>query len=146
MDLHKLKPARGTRKSARRRGRGLGSGRGRQSGKGHKGQKSRSGGKVRPGFEGGQMPLQRRLPARGFTNKFRKEWTVINVESLNRFPEGTEVTPDLLLESGIVNSVGHGIKILGRGSLERPITVKAHAFSKSAAEKIEAAGGTVEVV
>lgn len=146
MDLHQLRPAKGASKNNRRRGRGPGSGRGKTAGRGHKGQRSRSGGRVRPGFEGGQMPLQRRIPTRGFTNRFRKEWTVVNVESLNRFPEGTEVTPELLLESGVVSNLGHGIKVLGRGDLDRPLKVRVHALSKTAADKIEAAGGTVEVI
>lgn len=146
MKLHELKPAKGSRKKATRVGRGIGSGLGKTSGRGHKGQKSRSGGGVRLGFEGGQMPLYRRLPKRGFTNIFKKEIVTVNVETLNRFDGGTEVTPVLLVESGIIKGIKDGVKILGSGSLEKSLTVKAHGFSQQAQEKIEAAGGKVEVI
>lgn len=146
MKLHELKPAAGSRKSPKRVGRGTGSGLGRNAGKGEKGQKARSGGGVRPGFEGGQMPLYRRLPKRGFTNIFAKEYVELNVDRLNIFENGTEVTLDLLLETGVVSKLKDGVKILGNGNLEKSLTVKATKFSKSAAEKIEAAGGKVEVI
>jgi large subunit ribosomal protein L15 len=146
MKLHELKPAEGSRKDRNRVGRGIGSGNGKTAGKGHKGQNARSGGGVRPGFEGGQNPLYRRLPKRGFTNPTRKEFTVVNLETLNRFDAGTEVTPELLIESGTVKNVKFGIKILGNGKLEKNLTVKAHKFSASAVEAIEAAGGKTEVI
>ncbi|WP_078393401.1 50S ribosomal protein L15 [Shouchella patagoniensis] len=146
MKLHELQPAEGSRKVRNRVGRGIGSGNGKTSGKGHKGQKARSGGGVRPGFEGGQNPLYRRLPKRGFTNIHRKEFTVVNLDVLNRFEAGTEVTPELLIESKAVKNVKHGIKVLGNGSLEKNLTVKAHKFSASAVKAIEAAGGKSEVV
>lgn len=146
MKLHELKPAKGSRPKATRVGRGMSSGHGKTSGRGHDGQKSRSGGGVRLGFEGGQMPLYRRLPKRGFTNIFKKEIISVNVEQLNRFDGGTEVTPALLVESGVVKAIKDGIKILGNGKLEKPLTVKAHRFSRQAQEKIEAAGGRAEVI
>ena len=146
MKLHELKPAEGSRSSRKRIGRGIGSGTGKTAGKGHKGQNARSGGGVRPGFEGGQNPLFRRLPKRGFTNINRKDYAVVNIEVLNRFDEGTEVTPALLIETGVVSNERSGIKILGDGSLEKKLTVKAHKFSGSAKEAIEAAGGQTEVV
>lgn len=146
MKLHELKPAAGSRKAPKRIGRGTGSGLGRNAGKGEKGQKARSGGGVRLGFEGGQMPLFRRLPKRGFKNPFTKEFSVINIDRLNVFDEGTEVTPELLLSKGIVNKSKNGVKILGNGEIEKKLTVKAAKFSKSAVEKIEAAGGKVEVI
>lgn len=146
MKLHELKPAVGAKKAPKRVGRGTGSGLGRNAGKGEKGQKSRSGGGVRPGFEGGQMPLYRRLPKRGFTNIFAKEYAEINVERLNIFEDGTEVTPELLLQKGIVKKAKDGVKVLGNGELQKNITVKAAKFTKAAAEKIEAAGGKVEVI
>ncbi len=146
MKLHELKPAPGSRKKPTRKGQGIGSGLGKTAGRGHKGQKARSGGGVRPGFEGGQMPLQRRLPKRGFTNIFAKEITAINVDALNRFENGTVVTPELLKETGVIKKIADGVKILGNGDLEKSLTVKANAFSKSAAEKIAAAGGTAEVI
>ncbi|NLC77758.1 MAG: 50S ribosomal protein L15 [Clostridia bacterium] len=146
MKLHELKPAEGSRKKARRVGRGMSSGSGKTSGRGHKGQKARSGGGVRIGFEGGQMPLYRRLPKRGFTNVFKKEIVAVNVDALNRFEGGTEVTPALLVESGVIKGVKDGIKILGNGNLEKALTVKAHSFSRQAREKIEAAGGRAEVI
>lgn len=146
MKLHELKPAEGSRSSRKRVGRGIGSGTGKTAGKGTKGQNSRSGGGVRPGFEGGQNPLFRRLPKRGFTNINLKDYAVVNLDALNRFDEGTEITPALLIESGVVSNERSGIKILGNGSLEKKLTVKAHKFSGSAKEAIEAAGGQTEVV
>jgi len=146
MRLHELRPAEGAKKSPKRIGRGTGSGWGKSAGKGQKGQNSRSGGGVRPGFEGGQMPLYRRLPKRGFTNIFAKEYTCINVDRLNIFEDGTVVTPELLRESGMAKRVNDGIKILGNGNIEKKLTVKANKISKAAAEKIEAAGGKVEVI
>lgn len=146
MKLHELKPAEGSRKERNRVGRGTGSGNGKTSGKGHKGQNARSGGGVRPGFEGGQNPLFRRLPKRGFTNINRKEYTVVNLDTLNRFEEGTEVTPALLIETGVVSKERSGIKILGNGSLDKKLSVQAHKFSASAKEAIENAGGSVEVI
>ena len=146
MKLHELKPPAGSRKAPKRVGRGTGSGTGRNAGKGEKGQKARSGGGVRPGFEGGQNPLYRRLPKRGFTNIFAKEISAINVDRLNVFENGTEVTPELLIGLGITRKAKDGIKILGNGEIQKSLTVKANSFSKSAIEKIEAAGGRVEVV
>ncbi|HET7629007.1 MAG TPA: 50S ribosomal protein L15 [Bacillales bacterium] len=146
MKLHELHPAKGSRKNRKRVGRGNGSGLGKTSGRGQKGQNSRSGGGVRPGFEGGQMPLIKRLPKRGFKNPTRKEYATVNVEALNRFDEGTEVTPELLLETRLVRKLKDGIKILGDGELKVSLTVKAHKFSASAKEAIENAGGKPEVV
>ncbi|WP_153125730.1 50S ribosomal protein L15 [Peribacillus tepidiphilus] len=146
MKLHELKPAEGSRKERKRVGRGIGSGNGKTAGKGHKGQNARSGGGVRPGFEGGQTPLFRRLPKRGFTNVNRKEYAVVNLETLNRFEDGTEVTPALLVETGVVKKEKAGIKILANGKLEKKLTVKAHKFSSAAKEAIEAAGGQTEVI
>ena len=141
-----MKPAEGSRKKRKRIGRGIGSGFGKTSGRGHDGQNARSGGGVRLGFEGGQIPLFQRLPKRGFTNINRKDYAIVNLDTLNRFDEGTEVTPELLIESGIVSNAKSGIKILGNGTLEKKITVKAHKFSASAKEAIEKAGGQTEVV
>jgi large subunit ribosomal protein L15 len=146
MRLNELKPAEGSKKGPKRVGRGTGSGLGRNAGKGEKGQWSRQGGGVRPGFEGGQMPLYRRLPKRGFTNIFAKEYATINVDRLNIFEDGTVVTPELLLETRVVSKLYDGVKILGNGDVTKKLTVKATKFSKTAAEKIEAAGGKVEVV
>ncbi|QKG85578.1 50S ribosomal protein L15 [Kroppenstedtia pulmonis] len=146
MKLHELKPAAGSRKERKRLGRGAGSGHGKTAGKGHKGQKARSGGGVRPGFEGGQNPLYRRLPKRGFTNINRKEYAVINLDVLNRFEEGTVVTPELLKEAGVVKNMKDGLKVLANGELNVKLTVKAHKFSSAAAEKIANAGGTTEVL
>ncbi|MEK5036646.1 50S ribosomal protein L15 [Sporosarcina sp. FSL K6-3457] len=146
MKLHDMKPADGARKKRKRVGRGTGSGHGKTSGRGHDGQNARSGGGVRLGFEGGQIPLFQRLPKRGFTNINRKEYAIVNLDTLNRFDAGTEVTPELLLESGIVSKAKSGIKILGNGTLDKKITVKAHKFSASAVEAIEKAGGQTEVV
>lgn len=146
MKLHELKPAEGSRSSRKRIGRGIGSGTGKTAGKGHKGQNARSGGGVRPGFEGGQNPLFRRLPKRGFTNINRKDYAIVNLDVLNRFEEGTEITPALLIETGVVSNERSGIKILGNCSLEKKLTVKAHKFSGTAKEAIEAAGGQTEVL
>jgi large subunit ribosomal protein L15 len=146
MKLHELKPAEGSRKVRNRVGRGIGSGNGKTAGKGHKGQNARSGGGVRLGFEGGQTPLFRRLPKRGFTNINRKEFAIVNLTALNRFEDGTEVTPELLLETGVISKVNNGVKILANGKLEKKLTVKAHKFSSTAKEAIEAAGGKTEVI
>lgn len=146
MKLHELKPAEGSRKVRNRVGRGIGSGNGKTAGKGHKGQNARSGGGVRLGFEGGQTPLFRRLPKRGFTNINRKEFAIVNLSTLNRFEDGTEVTPELLLETGVISKLNDGVKILASGAVEKKLTVKAHKFSSSAREAIEAAGGSVEVI
>ncbi|MDC2867223.1 MULTISPECIES: 50S ribosomal protein L15 [unclassified Bacillus (in: firmicutes)] len=146
MKLHELQPAEGSRKVRNRVGRGIGSGNGKTAGKGHKGQNARSGGGVRLGFEGGQTPLFRRLPKRGFTNINRKEFAIVNLTTLNRFEDGTEVTPELLLETGVISKLNDGVKILANGAVEKKLTVKAHKFSSSAKEAIETAGGTVEVI
>jgi len=146
MKLHELQPAEGSRQERKRKGRGIGSGNGKTAGKGHKGQNARSGGGVSPGFEGGQTPLFRRLPKRGFTNINRKEYAIVNLDTLNRFEDGTEVTPELLIETGVVSSEKAGIKILGNGKVEKKLTVKAHKFSSAAKEAIEAAGGQTEVI
>lgn len=146
MKLHELKPAQGTKKGRKRVGRGTGSGLGKTSGKGQKGQKSRSGGGVRIGFEGGQMPLYRRLPKVGFTNIFRKEYAIVNIKDLDIFENGTEVTPEVLKEAGLVKAMKNGVKILGNGEISKQLTVKAHKFSKTAAERIVASGGKVEVI
>jgi large subunit ribosomal protein L15 len=144
--LEELKAPPGANKRIKRVGRGIGSGHGKTSTRGQKGQKSRSGGGVRPGFEGGQMPLQRRLPKRGFTNIFKKEYAIINVRDLNVFPDGSEITPDVLLQAGLIKKLNDGVKILGDGELEKKLTVKAHKISKQAEEKIAARGGRVEVI
>lgn len=146
MKLHELVPAEGSRHVRKRKGRGIGSGNGKTAGKGHKGQNARSGGGVRLGFEGGQNPIYRRLPKRGFTNIHRKEFAIINMDQLNRFADGSEVTPEALLETGIVKDAKHGIKVLGNGEISVKLTVKANKFSQSAVEKIQAAGGTTEVI
>ncbi len=146
MKLHELKPAEGSRRNRKRVGRGIGSGTGKTSGRGHDGQNARSGGGVRLGFEGGQIPLFQRLPKRGFTNINRKDYAIVNLDTLNRFEEGTEVTPEMLLESGVISNAKSGIKILGNGTLDKKITVKANKFSASAKEAIEKAGGQTEVV
>ncbi|WP_290032982.1 50S ribosomal protein L15 [Ligilactobacillus cholophilus] len=144
MKLNELKPAEGSRQVRNRVGRGTSSGNGKTAGRGQKGQKAR--GKVRLGFEGGQMPLFRRMPKRGFNNINRVEYAVVNIEKLNQFEDGTEVTPALLVESGIVKNEKDGIKILGNGELNKKLTVKANKFSASAKEAIEAAGGQIEVM
>jgi len=144
--LHELKPAEGSTHKRKRVGRGMASGWGKTSGRGHKGQGQRSGGGKGPYFEGGQMPLVRRLPKRGFNNVLRKEYAEVKLEDLNRFAAGTVVTPELLVESGLVKNAFDGIKILGNGELRQALTVKAHRFTDSAAAKIEQAGGKVEVI
>jgi len=144
--LHEIQAPPGANKRTKRVGRGPGSGHGKTSTRGHKGQKARSGGGVRPGFEGGQMPLQRRLPKRGFTNIFKKEYAIVNVQDLNVFDDGTEVTVELLKDAGMVKGVKDGVKVLGNGELEKKLTVKAHRFSRQAEEKIVARGGKAEVI
>ena len=147
MKLHELSPAEGSVSKGFRKGRGPGSGNGKTAGKGHKGQNARSGGGVRPGFEGGQLPLYRKLPKRGFNNsRFGKAYAVVNVQSLNKFNDGDVVDCAALLSAGIVNTVVDGVKILGEGELTKKLTVKAAVFSASAKEKIEAVGGKTEVV
>ena len=146
MQLHNLKPNAGSTHSKKRVGRGTGSGTGKTAGTGHKGQDSRSGGGTRPGFEGGQTPFFKRLKKRGFTNFTRKEYSTVNIMELNRYAEGTVVTPEILLEDILITKLLSGLKILGDGSLDVKLTVKAHKFTKSALEKIEAAGGSVEVI
>ena len=146
MKLHELRAAEGSTKARKRRGRGNASGQGKTGGRGMNGQNSRSGGGTRPGFEGGQMPLYRRVPKRGFTNIWKKEYTVLNVDDLNRFEAGSIITPELLKEAGLVKQVKDGVKILGDGIIEKNVTVKAHKFSKTATEKIESAGGKAEVI
>ena len=147
MKLHELSPAEGSVKEGFRKGRGAGSGNGKTAGKGHKGQNARSGGGVRPGFEGGQLPLYRKLPKRGFNNfRFAKKYAVVNVLSLNKFEDGAVVDSAALLNAGIINSVLDGVKVLGEGELTKKLTVKAAVFSASAKEKIEAVGGKTEVV
>ena len=146
MNLHELSPAEGATKKSKRIGRGHGSGWGKTAGKGHKGQKARSGGSIRPGFEGGQMPLQRRIPKRGFNNIFAKTIIAVNVAALEVFEDGAEVNAQALAEKGIVKKACDGIKILGNGSLTKKLTVKANAFSESAKQKIETAGGKAEVI
>ena len=146
MKLHDLKPAVGATTAPKRLGRGVGSGLGKTSGKGHKGAKARSGGGKRPGFEGGQMPLTMRLPKRGFTNKFRKEYAAVNVDRLDIFEDGQVVTPVELIQYGILKNVQDGVKILGNGELTKKLTVQAQKFSASAKEKIEAVGGKAEVI
>lgn len=147
MKLHELQPAAGSKKARTRVGRGLGSGLGKTSGRGQKGQNSRSGGGVRSGFEGGQMPLYRRLPKRGFNNVFARQYAEVNVEQLNRFEDDATVDPVALIEAGILKNVRDGIRILGNGTLEtKNLTVIANGFTKSAEEKITAAGGKVEVI
>ena len=146
MKLHELSPAEGSKKSVKRIGRGHGSGWGKTSGKGHKGQKARSGSGMRVGFEGGQMPLQRRIPKRGFNNIFRKNIVAVNLSALNRFEDGAEVDINALVEKGIVKNSFDGVKILSNGNLTKKLSVKATAFSAGAVAKIEAAGGKTEVV
>ncbi len=147
MKLHTMKPNEGATKARKRVGRGVGSGLGKTSGKGHKGQNARSGGGVRPGFEGGQQPLFRRIPKRGFNNaNFRTEYAVINLSDLNKFEDGAIITPELLKEMGLVKKQLDGIKVLGFGTLEKKLTVKAHKFSESAKVQIEKLGGKTEVM
>ena len=146
MNLHELKPNQGSTHYKKRVGRGTSSGNGKTSGRGQKGQNSRSGGGVRLGFEGGQTPLYKRLPKKGFTNPFRKEYATVNVSDLNRYPEGTEVKPEIILNDRLVRKELNGIKILGKGKLEVSLTVQAHKFSASAEKAITAAGGKTEVI
>ena len=146
MNLHELSPAEGAKKGSKRIGRGHGSGWGKTAGKGHKGQKARSGGSIRPGFEGGQMPLQRRIPKRGFNNIFAKKIVAINVSALEAFDNDTEVTAQALIEKGIIKNEYDGVKVLGNGNITKKLTVKVAAFSESAKQKIEAAGGKAEVI
>ncbi|MGE5551455.1 MAG: 50S ribosomal protein L15 [Bacteroidota bacterium] len=146
MKLSELGPAPGAKRERKRVGRGIGSGLGKTSARGHKGQKARAGGGKGPAFEGGQTPLQRRLPKRGFNNKWRREWAIVSLGRLNGFSEGTEITPELLHREGIVKNLRDGLKVLGTGTVDRKLIVKAHAFSGSAREKIEAAGGKAEVI
>jgi large subunit ribosomal protein L15 len=146
MKLHELKPAEGSRKKRKRMGRGIAAGQGKTAGKGCKGQNERSGGGVRPGFEGGQNPIYRRLPKRGFTNFHRVEYAVVNLAAFDRFAEGVTITPELLLETGVVKNLKGGLKVLGNGELSKKLTVKAHKFSQTASAKIIAAGGVTEVI
>ena len=146
MKLHELSKPIGSTKNTKRKGRGTATGQGKTGGRGMNGQNSRSGGGVRLGFEGGQMPLYRRIPKRGFTNVFKKEWSIMNVSDLNCYEDGTEITPELLAKEGKVKQVKAGVRILGEGNLEKKLTVKANKFSKAAIEKIEAAGGKAEVI
>ncbi|MDR3071947.1 MAG: 50S ribosomal protein L15 [Clostridiales Family XIII bacterium] len=146
MKLHELKAPPGSSKAPKRKGRGTATGQGKTAGRGQDGQNSRSGGGVRLGFEGGQMPLYRRLPKRGFNNKWRKEFEIVNIEALNRFDNDTEITPELLIESGLIRKPKNGVKILGNGELEKKLVVKATKFSKGAVTRIEAAGGRVEEI
>jgi large subunit ribosomal protein L15 len=146
MKLSRLKPPEGSRKKRKRVGRGNGSGHGGTSCRGSKGQNARSGGGVKPGFEGGQMPLSRRLPKRGFRNIFRKDIIAVNLEQLKKFVEGSVVDPDTLLQQGIIKRKGDGVKILGKGDITYPLTVKVNNISRNAREKIEASGGSVEVI
>ena len=145
MKLHELSPAEGSAKKPYRKGRGPASGNGKTAGKGHKGQNARSGGGVRPGFEGGQIPLYRKLPKRGFTNHFAKKYAIVNVSDLNRFENGAVVDAEALLAARIIRDVQDGVKVLGNGEITKKVTVKAAVFSATAKEKIEAAGGTTEV-
>jgi len=146
MKLHELSPAKGSRKSRKRVGRGVGSGSGMTAGRGTKGENSRSGGGVRPGFEGGQMPLHRRLPKRGFTNIFRKNIAAINIRDLSRFESGSLVDEAVLVRTGLIKGRKDGVKLLAQGEIKQPLTIRLNSVSKSAREKIEAAGGSVEVI
>jgi large subunit ribosomal protein L15 len=146
LSINTLKPARGANRKNKRVGRGIGSGHGKTAARGYKGQLSRSGSSMRPGFEGGQMPLHRRLPKRGFNNLFRTEYAIVNLKKLDAFEAGAQVDPEALKNRGIVKNLRDGLKILGAGDLQNAIHVKAHKFSRSAAEKIQKAGGTIEVI
>ncbi|MFH1125454.1 MAG: 50S ribosomal protein L15 [Pseudomonadota bacterium] len=146
MRIHDLSPAKGSRKNRKRVGRGPGSGHGKTSCRGHKGTKARSGGSISPGFEGGQMPLQRRLPKRGFTNIFKKDYALVNVRDLNRFSSNATLDVEALKNAGLVKKVGDGVKLLGKGEISHPLVLRVNKVSKAAKEKIEAAGGKVEVV
>ncbi len=145
MKLQELSPAEGAKKAPKRLGRGCGSGLGKTSARGHKGQKSRSGGGVRPGFEGGQMPLARRVPKRGFTNIFATQYATVNVSALNKFEDGAVVDAQMLLQAGLIGKINDGLKVLGDGEISKKLTVKAKKFTKTAEEKIKAAGGSIEV-
>ncbi len=146
MKINDLSPASGSKRGRKRIGRGPGSGHGKTSCRGHKGQKSRSGGGVRPGFEGGQMPIHRRLPKRGFKNPFRKEYSVVNVGDLSQFEPNTQLDPDVLREAGLLWKMLDGVKLLGSGEVTHPLVVRVHKISQSAREKIEGAGGRVEIL
>ena len=146
MRIEDIRPAEGSTKNKKRVGRGVGSGHGKTSCKGHKGQKARSGGTKGAGFEGGQMPLQRRIPKRGFTNIFKKEYAIVNLDTLDALKDDAVITPELLIEKGVIKKMKDGLKVLANGSIQRPVTIKANAFSTSAAAKIEAAGGKTEVI
>ncbi len=146
MRLEEIKSPPGANKSPKRVGRGIGSGHGKTSTRGHKGQKARSGGKVRPGFEGGQMPLQRRIPKRGFTNIFKKEWSIVNVKDLNIFDEGSIVTVDMLKQAGLIRKTDVPVKLLGDGEVEKQLTVQVQKASQQAEDKIVAKGGKIEVI
>jgi len=146
MRIEDIRPAEGSTKNRKRVGRGFGSGHGKTSCKGHKGQKARSGGTKGAGFEGGQMPLQRRIPKRGFTNIFKKEYAIVNLDTLDALKGDAVITPELLIEKGVIKKMKDGLKVLANGSIQRPVTIKANAFSTSAAAKIEAAGGKTEVL
>jgi len=146
MRIEDIQPAAGSRKSKKRVGRGFGSGHGKTSCKGHKGQKARSGGPKGAGFEGGQMPLQRRIPKRGFTNNFRIDYAIVNLDVIEKLRSEGTITPELLIDHGVIKDIKNGLKVLGNGTLQGPVTVKADVFSSSAAAKIEAAGGKAEVL
>ncbi|MDY7038574.1 MAG: 50S ribosomal protein L15 [Thermodesulfobacteriota bacterium] len=146
MQIHELSPFKGSRKKGKRVGRGPGSGHGKISCRGHKGQKSRSGGGIRPGFEGGQMPLQRRLPKRGFTNIFKKRYSLINIRDLKRFSQNSHLDIEALKDAGLLNRAKDRVKLLGKGDISYPLVIKVHKTSQSAKEKIEAAGGKVEII
>ena len=146
MKLHELSPAKGSKRARKRLGRGVATGQGKTAGRGTKGQGSRSGGGVRPGYEGGQMPIHRRLPKRGFTNIFKKQIAIVNVKDLNRFESGSQIDDVALIKEGLVKGRYDAIKLLGNGEIDRPVQIKVNAASKSAQEKIQAAGGTVEVI
>lgn len=144
--INTLSPPKGANRKNKRVGRGIGSGHGKTATRGYKGQLSRSGASVRPGFEGGQMPLHRRLPKRGFTNVFRKEYAIVNLKALSKFRSGSKVDPEVLKEKGLVKNLRDGLKILGDGELKHALTVRAHRFSKKAVQKIQSAGGTIELI
>ena len=146
MRIEDIRPAEGSTKNKKRVGRGVGSGHGKTSCKGHKGQKARSGGTKGAGFEGGQMPLQRRVPKRGFKNIFKKEYAIVNLDIIDALKDDAVITPELLIEKGVIKKLKDGLKVLATGSIQRPVTIKANAFSTSAAAKIEAAGGKTEVL
>ena len=146
MRIEDIRPAEGSTKNKKRVGRGFGSGHGKTSCKGHKGQKARSGGTKGAGFEGGQMPLQRRIPKRGFKNIFKKEYAIVNLDIIDALKDDAVITPELLIEKGVIKKLKDGLKVLATGSIQRPVTIKANAFSTSAAAKIEAAGGKTEVI